>query len=77
AGGVKSGEQLNPPRRVLADIVRQLRVPQGLIQPAGVHGPQGQKTQHPGAGSRVPQDAEAVPGVDLRRLLPPLKRYLR
>lgn len=31
AGGVKSGEQLNPPRRVLADIVRQLPCPQGLI----------------------------------------------
>ena len=63
---IQSGQQLDLARRVLADIVRELRVSQDLIQPAGGDGPQGQEAQDPGASSHIPQEAHAVPGVQLR-----------
>lgn len=50
-------------RGVTADIVGQLSISQGFIQPGGVDGPHGEEAQDPGAGADIPQDADAVPGV--------------
>ena len=63
--GVQSRQQSDSARRPLPDSVCQFSAAEGVIQPAGVDGPQGQKAQDPAVGAGVPQDAHLVPGVRL------------